>query len=379
MLKSTLYTILEVNSSNLNLMVVEKSVDYTHFIYNKQTPYDGFENRRFNNAEELFVLIQHAFTECEESTNIILNDFYVVLPQRFFRTSMQEKSKLLNGKAVEDKDIKKALNKFFVADSGFKPVNLLPITYKIDGNEYKNPPLGNLGKAFSVIIEQLALESSVEELFSTCAKRLGKTVNFVATTSLALHKYSINKIMQKSIFVAINESSTDISLCEDSQVIENLTVEWGGDYVFMALMDLLDINKNNAKMLTSKINFNLPIADNGTYVLSDGSRNSFEISKVNKHVITTLYYIIKDINKSIYTLNRGTKLPVYFFGNEICDIRGIKDIIESFTETETIIIKSKKINEESISYTLDALLDNNFDYEMNKKRTLSDLLKIKFN
>lgn len=378
MLKSSLFAILEVNSSNLNLILVEKSEDFTHFVYNKQTPYDGYENRRFNNPEELFVLVQQAFKECEQTTNIILNNFSVILPQRFFRTSIQEKSKLLNGKVVDYKDIKKALSKFFVSDSGFKAVSLLPIAYKIDNIEYNNAPIGKAGKAFSVIIEQTSLEESVEELFSTCAKRLGKDINFYASTSLVLHKYSKQSAMHKSIFVSINEKSSDISLCENNQIIENSSVEWGGDYLYLALMDLLNIEEDTAKKLLNKLNFNLPIQDSGRYIIADGSKASFEISKVNKHAITTLFFIIKEINKKIITLNRGIKLPVYFFGNDICNIRGIKDIFENITETETIVLTAKKISEQN-NYTLDAFFDNIANNEANKAGSLGSLLKIKFN
>lgn len=376
MLKSNLYAILEVNSSTLNLVVIEKGDSFTHLFYSKQTEYEGFESGRFNNAEELFVLIQQSFKECEAKTNISINNFYVVLPQRFFRTNIQERSKLLGNKSVENKDIDRALSKFFVSDSGFKAVNLFPLSYKIDNISYSEPPVGHTGKTFSVVVEQLALDESIEELFSTCAKRLGKSVTFFASSLLALHKVNQTSIIEKSIFVALNERTTDVCLCENNQILHTASVEWGGEYVYLALMDLLNIDRDCATKLIAKLNFNLPIADGGKYIIADYNHASFPISEVNKHAITTLFFIVKEINKQIATLNKG-KLPIYFFGNEICNIRGIKDILENFTETETIVLKTDKI--EKIDYTMLALLDILTKSESNKGYNFCNLLKTKFN
>lgn len=374
MLKSNLYAILEVNSSTLNLTVIDKGETFTHLFYSKQTPYDGFENKRFNNAEELFVLIQQTFKECEAKTNIIINNFYVVLPQRFFRTNVQERSKLLGNKGVESKDVERALSKFFVADSGFKAVNLFPLSYKIDNQDYAKPPIGGSGKTFSVIVQQLSLEESIEELFLTCAKRLGKTVSFFANTLLVLHKINQLTPLEKGIFVELNERTADVCYCERNQIVRTLSVEWGGEYVLLALMDLLKIDKACAQKLIAKLNFNLPIADSGKYIIADCKQPSFVISEINKHAITTLFFIVKEINKQIATLNVGN-IPIYFFGNEVCGIRGIDSILENFTEKETTILTAE---EQEFNYATLTLVDY-LAKQQNKKRTIGNLLKTKLN
>lgn len=373
-----MYPILEINTATLCLTVFEKSGEYFHSLYRKVLTYKGFEKIFFTDPEELFTSVQHIFSDCEATTGLFFKNFYAFLPQTFFRTNIQNKSLILNGRAVTNKDIDKLKSKFFVADSGFKPVNILPLSYKIDEYEYTNFPLGSIGKVFSVNLEQVSLAENVEELFSTCAKRLGKTVSFIADKVGVAFRLFKQVNVEKYILIGINERHTDISLCDKNAVIFNETVEWGGDYIALAIADMLKISQEAAIELTKKLNFNLPLDSANKYVSTYGEKELFSVSQVNKQAMTTIYFILKEVNKKILLLDKGAKLPLYFYGHYICNIRGLKEILEEITGADVTVIDDGIFFRESLNYKTYSVFDNENLLKGNKKQSfLSDILKIK--
>ncbi len=378
MLKSDLYPILEINTATLCLSVIEKSGEYFHHLYRKVVSYKGFEKIFFKDPEELFTSVQNIFSDCEFNLHLNFKHFYALLPQTFYRANAQEKSLILNGKSVSNKDINKLKSKYFVTDSGFKAVSLIPLSYKLDGEEFFEAPLGKSCKVFSVNMEQVALAENVEELFSTCAKRLNKTVSFIAdNVSAALRLYKQER-GDKYILIGINERHTDVSLCEKNAVVTNENVEWGGDYVHLALADMLKISEEAAIELTKKLNLNLPLDNVNKYMSDFSGKELFSASQVNKQAMTTIYFIIKEVSKKITLLDKGAKLPLYFYGHYICNVRGLKEILEEITGVEVNIIDDGKFFRENINYKTQSLFDNENLLIDNKKQSfLSDILKIK--
>ncbi len=211
-------------------------------------------------------------------------------------------------------------------------IGYAPVSFKSLNNPVMFNPVGQECTKLYGVVSVILLEKRIKEFFDKAAKRLRKTFIYLGESNLCMEKADkdINIAGATRLLINFREEHISASLCKGKAILSTKIIDWGANHVIYALQDLLKIDFNKATILSNKLNLNVNCQDNDFYVLNDGDKLAeYNMKAVNKRVANTFDYLSQNIKKAIDSFKLDTSVPVYITGSDVCEIRGVKELLNN--------------------------------------------------
>jgi cell division ATPase FtsA len=363
MFYGSVVTILEVNSVSVRLIAFKRSDDFFRPLVSLKSNYDGFEGKLLNNPNQFFITIQNLFAELSKKIKYLSNKVYVILPQGFIRTYVAESDVSISGKIVKEQDVVNLCKKCVCNDFNYSVINYTPISFKSLNYPIMFNPVGQSCDKLYGKISCICLDKKIKEFFDTASKSLKKSFAYVGESNALIEKLDKDLQIPSGLRLVVNmrQEQISVNLCKGKAIIASNTIEWGANHIYYALQDLLDIKLPMAKRLVEKLDLNVKCDSNDTYILNDGKDlYEFNMQAINKRVIETLSFIADNIKKIVKSFKIEGSLPVYITGNDVCMVRGAREIINNAIDGEMIdtVLPNRADYVTADDYILVAQLEN---------------------
>lgn len=284
--------------------------------------------------------VKNAIEYAENIADIVVNSAYVnvkgmnVRIEKIVIDSIVERPD--DGMTVND--IYNAYNKAQLAvklNNGEQIIDLLPVSYKVNGREYKEEPIGAFCKNFymelEIVIAKGEYIAGVQQTLKYAGLKLdGLILETLGTSNIVLMPEEKEKGV---LLVDIGGGHTDISVYKDSVIQYYQTLPVGGDHITNDIALTLDISTDEAEKLKRQYKLAIKAMITNNHDVKLNSKLSGEKDQVVK--CSDIVQIIEARIKEIYQIIRkmicdnnlsGKVECMVITGQGICNIVGIEEL-----------------------------------------------------
>ena len=349
MIKKSREAILNINSEKISLFIYDSEI----FSLNKiiaycEKKYSGYQEGEFFSIEEIKNVTKEIFQEIRNKYNISVKNLVVGVPGEFIAVVNKNIEKSIR-KSVSLKDINEIYlqGNTYENNDQFLPIEICPIYYKTnaDTEKTKNP----IGKNCSKMIANLTYilcDKNFIKIFDEILKDYN--IKNIIYTSNIYSQFSYCYEIEKEnyanrIFIDLGYLSTTLAYGIERNLIYSRAFSIGSGTIAGDIMLIKDIPFSHCYELLKKLNLNIEENEEIYYYITDQNNSyQYKTDEINAIAEERMYQIAKLINEAIVASKKeiDTNVPIFLSGNNLCNIRGIKEIIESITGRKVILTKS---------------------------------------
>ncbi|HEY8390232.1 MAG TPA: cell division protein FtsA [Clostridia bacterium] len=334
--------ILSINSSRITVAVGSRSVNNTFNISSVgEAAYDGYSNGEFIEPRKL----SDAVSEALEAVKSVQNTFgriYVGVPADFLECIVKDVNlSFLKPKAVKPDDIERLLDQggFDVPD--YMLINRSPLYFDVDGLKSLKYPETKVSK-ISAKVSYIYAKNIFIELFNAILESEGFSEVRYLGAPLCQYLYLIEdkSAEKKSVILDLGHISSGIYYAQGEGLTGLQNFSAGSGYLTLTLMEGLQITYKQAEGLKQQLVLTLDPSENERYIIDEFSA-AVSAAKANELAIESIYNMAESAAENIEKM--GVKFDeytsVYMTGEEICSMRGVKDIFEKVLGISIEILK----------------------------------------
>ncbi len=317
----------------------------------------GIKKGKIVDPQTVAKSIRSAIDYAENIADIVVNSAYVnikgmnVRIERIVIDSIVERPD--DGMTIND--IYNAYNKAQLAiklNKGEQIIDLLPISYKVNGREYKEEPIGAFCKNFYMELEIIVAKgeyiAGVQQTLKYAGLKLdGLILETLGTSNIVLMPEEKEKGV---LLVDIGGGHTDISIYKDSVIQLYETLPVGGDNITNDIALTLDISTDEAEKLKKQYKLAIMAMITNNHDVKLNTRQSGEkdyiikcsdIVQIIEARIKEIYQIIR---KMICDKNLSSKVEcMVITGQGISNIVGIEELAMLILKINNVRICNPKL------------------------------------
>lgn len=330
--------ILDITSDSIRLVLIDSKYSNSYY-YNRQVPYEGYQDGAFFEVQELYNVIASLIKECEETTFIKIQEILVGVPGEFTSAVCQNVDYDLGvQRKINEKDLDVLFQtgKEYITQEKSEPINSSPIYYLIDQREKVINPIGKSARTLTGLISYILCEKSFIKLFDSIAET--NNVKFRYTSALLSQVMFIipNEVRDKGIiFIDLGYISSTVSYVQGDGIVYMISFSLGGGNVAADLTIVNEIPFDHSLELLKKINLNIqPLIEDEYHIFIAKDSFRYNMKKVNEVALARLEEIGQVINRaiSICPNNIPKTVPILISGTGVCNIVGSKEILTKTIE-----------------------------------------------
>ncbi|MFA6867076.1 MAG: hypothetical protein WCR54_06120 [Clostridia bacterium] len=342
MLFSDNITILEVNSTTLRLVQLKKRESNFYPIYTKVEKYDGIVKGMLVKPDQLFSTIQNMIYNMQQSISISVKKIFIILPQIFFGGVVEDCDVAVSGNLVSQIDINLLCSKCRKVISGHTIIDCVPVKFKTINDPVLENPIGQSCERLYGQVATISLDTKIKEFYDNVAKNVNKKFVYVCENSAIAYLLdeSLKLTSKLRCLVTVREEYSSVSLVSGKAILSSKNINWGALHIIRVIQDLLQVNEEVATKLSKKLNLNVICHEANQYVLNyKNNVYKFSMKEVNDRVIQTLEYIFGQIAKlsAEYFKEENNNIPIYLTGHDICQIKGVAEILSASMDSTMAI------------------------------------------
>lgn len=334
------------NSVKISCFVCKNGPNDTFIMLSEhQLQYSGFFKGKFNNEGD----VKSKFTEVigivERECQFRFNKIYIGVPNEFCivktGTAIESYKKR---KKIKDVDIDKFLKNISVDDNNdMIRIHKTIICYNVDGQIVKNPQNLICDRIMGKISSVYILKNFYDLIVQSLKYMHKKDFQFISVDYAKAMLLFDEEIRQKSLnLVSVDVTSSSVIAIKNDGLLGLCNFSMGGANITKALMDRFNIDANIAQKLKS--NAILTLSSTSTYEYKVREKNieyKFPSKVINDLILSQLEIISRLILKSLsqFPVESFNELPIYITGEDICEIKGIENVLEKFLNKSIKIIQ----------------------------------------
>ena len=343
-MKKNIY-ILEVKNTSIALTGIEYKNGQLYKIFEKEVNYLGMTELFFVDPEDLYQKINGLVDSCLALDGVKIDEIYLIISNKFFRTTLENQSISINGDYVTQFDIDDILNNAKVEIDDCDFLQIKPIAFSTSNgndNTYILNPLYQRTNTLNVIAVNIGILKNINEFFIDIERKL--QIKFIIDSNVdyvldniqreILTKRPKQPCLSPKILINFNDTTIDVVYAEMNSQINSRIVKYGTIRFVQLLAEEFNISEDVAKMLFSHINFNIQGAE--TYVVTKDKIYEFEAQKVNFYVEKFLSVICAEILKELNIMIKEANLSIYITGSALLKLRGIDRLFMDYLQTKEI-------------------------------------------
>ncbi|MCT4552437.1 MAG: cell division protein FtsA [Alphaproteobacteria bacterium] len=362
----------------------------------------GMDRNRITDIKKFKNSIQSAIKKAEDESGTKIEEAFIT------SSLLKPKTKLVNvlseitfGKKVSNYDLNHAFRKIdlssFENDEN-KILHIIPVEYRLDGNEIKGSPIGLYGSQLQikyniVYTNRFALQN-INNLIKGCMIDVKAITTSAYSSGLACME-SINHSVGNYIVLDIGASNVSIAMFSKDLLLHLVQLPLGSEYITIDIAKVLNTDKKEAeriKNLYGSVEISENDFTNNVNITSLTDTNQKEISTVSKGDICNIirprveeiFNYVRTYLESRHALAPISKILMTGGG---ANLNGMKDLAE-----EILGKPVSKIAYNKFSTPIEELSDPMFaslfglieyksihEYELEKKESLKSkiLAKVK--
>ncbi|MGN0768344.1 MAG: hypothetical protein ACI4M8_03205 [Christensenellales bacterium] len=348
---------IEIGSSAVELTGVLFENGVFGRCYRKVCRYDGIKNNFFRNPEKLYSVIESLANGYSDFLKRSVNEIYLILPQRFFRSRHTiQRAEIRNG-TVNKFDVSDILSEALVDIEDCEKLECVPIAYKV-GDDYIDNPIGQECNYMELVSVSVGILSRINEFFTDVSKRMNVSFVYVPVMKPVLDKLQNTLMTNRSSRVVLYfaDDYIEVCYCEMRAVIAEKTIEVGNSDFIAALTELCGIDKDTAAELLGHVNFNL---GGGSYVVGGTEAKAFDVTEINAAVRKLYGLLAEEIKDALTSLIGDSILPVYMTGKPLCGVRGAEQLFtEKIGMPVSVLVPDLLLWNTTADYVLAGMIDN---------------------
>ena len=368
--------ILSIGSSNVNIIVGEKSVNDTFNLkVNLSHDYYSFLNGEFIDIKELESIILKMLNDITKSNEISeISKIFVGIPGEFSKTITKNYKITFNSyKTITNKDLTLLYDLAFEDnDLEYSLAHRSKVYYLVDNVKTLNP-IGSKGLSLAGRLCFSLVSNNFKEVLTNILKKAGiTTVNFISE-DYALSQYLFDKTEKDAckILVDVGNTTTSFSISVGDGLLYSGSIPYGGGLITAYLYEKFECDYSVAEQLKRKINLGLINDDTASYLINakDGEVFKFSRNESNEIAKNVLDKIAEEFENAFKQcpLKIPTDADTYFTGGGICYIRGAVEYVSTRIGVLPKIIKPSLPHYSKPDYSAKISLLNTALCECNSK------------
>ncbi len=330
--------ILNIGSSNINLIVGERGVNDT-FIFraNLSRDYYPFSSGEFTDIKELENIIFNLINDVKKSSEISeINKIFVGIPGEFLRTVTKNyKITFNNVKKINEKVLKTLYDIAFEdIDCEYSLAHRSAVYYTVDNVKVDNP-LGKKGSSLAGRLSFCLVDNSFKEVVTEILKKCKvKEVKFISE-DYAESQYLFKDTEKNAckILIDVGSVTTSFSISVGGGLLFSGAIPLGGGMITAYLFDKFGCDYYIAEMLKRKLNLGLRSNLTAKYSIldADGEVYFFSRDEANDIARMVLDNIAEEFDKAFSKcpLKIPSDSDTYFTGGGISYNRGAVEYIST--------------------------------------------------
>lgn len=329
--------ILDIGSSSLRLLAVNKFAGKPRIIAEESVLYDGFMDGEFLSPEKLeenfTELIDIMTTKMRKPINNIIvgvpNDFCVCVCKRISR-------KFVDLHKITESD----LQELYESNAGFGDseeyivINYSPMQFVLDNNFTTLSPVGNKTLSLVMDVSYILAKRNFMEMLTEKLHGLGlNEVEFISTSlGQAMNCVPVKNSNKPFAIVDVGHITTNVSVYKGEGLALMSSFSMGGGHISSDLMQLLGLNFKSAELIKRKVILTIESVKNEHYeVCSKGSLIKAPINMTNQIIKSRIEMMAKVI-KNILNLDEVFEgIDIYLTGDGLSNFKGARNIIKDVT------------------------------------------------
>lgn len=325
--------IMAINSSSITVAVGARSVNNTFCIKGLgEAAYDGYTNGEFVEPRKVADAVELALSGAVSGKNTI-DRIFVGVPADFLKVSVKDVSlSFSRPRKVKPLDREKLLigGEQVTDTQNNRLINRSPVYFEAEGLKTLAIPKITAPK-ISARVSYIFAQKLFMEIMNAVLEVEGiRDVKYLGAP-LCQYLYLIEEKSpeKKTIILDVGHISSSITCGQGEGLTELCSLEAGGGYITLGLMDGLKISYAQAEILKRQLVLTLDAAESERYIIDEYSV-AVPAAKANGLAIEGLYNLAETIakcfEKKLIRIDEYT--TVYLTGNGISYLRGAKDILE---------------------------------------------------
>ena len=333
---SNIYTGIELGTSSIKIVVLEKTDDQYHVLASVSSASSGIKNGQVVDMKQAIVSIKEALKQVDEMLGVKITKVVACVPPTDCRMDIVVgSSNVEDTECITGEDICNALSDALRGQDfeEYELITATPISFKVDGKENIKDPKGMSGDVLEtrVVISTLPKEGLYRIL--EVLKLSGVETVDIAFTSTGDY-YAIKNDKYDEIvgaIINIGETSTNISVFNKGIQIKHAIIPVGSYNVDRDIAYIFKIENSEARKLkeTFAVSLNSYADNNDVVEVKDiyGEKKLLSQVGVSKIVEARLREILKFAKNEIKNLtNRGIRYIIITGG--LSELAGFSYLIE---------------------------------------------------
>lgn len=339
--------ILDIGSSSLRLLAVNKFAGKPKIIAEESVLYDGYIDGEFltpENLEECFSdLIVNMAAKMRKPVNKIVvgvpNDFCICVCKRISR-------KYTELHKITEKDIQNLYesNSGFGDSEEYVVINYSAMQFVLDGNFTTLSPIGN--KTMSMVLDAsyvLAKREFIEQI-SEKFHNLGLNEIEFISTSLG-QAINCPKTSKPIAIVDVGHITTNVSVYKGEGLALMSSFSMGGGHISSDLMQLLGLSFKQAELIKRKVILTIESIKNESYeVCYKGSLIKAPINMTNQIIKSRIEMMAKVIKNILSIDEVFNGIDIYLTGDGLTNFKGAKNILKDIIGSNVFEYKNQLDN-----------------------------------
>lgn len=352
-------TVLFIGSEELGLIsfVTNKnnSIQIRGALFQK---YSGYQDGEFLCIEELFPTVKKLIENFQIKYNIKVKKLVVAIPGEF-SCVVSKNVELDIDKRIKQEDINEM---FFLGDTyanhnQFINVERTSVFYKTNCNPHKLiNPLGQMCERVIGRLSYVLCENYFYSIFNELSARLNLKTKYISTMFSSI-KYlnDIKNIKELSgnLYLDLGYLSSSVAFSIGKGIMYTRSFSLGGGSVAGDITIVMNIPFSHAYALYKKLNLNLQPKNGETYTIFVNNQSyCYDIKTINAIAEERIYNIANYIRAAIdgCDVDVEKNIPIFIGGSTLCDVPGVKEIIENVCGRAVEVVAPELAGWESTEY-----------------------------
>ena len=329
--------ILSIGSSNINLIVGERSVNNTFtFRANVCKDFYAFNEGEFD-IKGLETQISNMFLALQKSSEVSsISKIYVGVPGEFCKTINKNYKITFNtNKKITNKEVKGLFDLAYEdVEVEYSLMHRSAVYFKVDDLKVDSP-IGKRGTSLSGRLYFALVSNYFKDAITNVLKKCKvETINFISEDyAESQYLFSPSEKNNCKILIDIGSFTTSFSISTGGGLLFSSAFPLGGGLITAYLYEKFNCDYYVAELLKRKINFGLSGNYNENYLIYDdnGVEHLFSVKETNEVARDVIDKIAESFEKlfSTCSLKIPSDTDTYFTGGGLSYIRGAIEYISS--------------------------------------------------
>lgn len=303
--------------------------------------HEGLRKRNFLSTQSLRDAILTALEEAQNESRRAIRSVSVGVPGCFVETFCKKGELVYDAPhKFEQNDINQLIAYSLAGlqiPGGYVHLHSIPVSFKLDGETYSEPPVGIQARQTSAIISHVYMHEEFQSIVKGILEEIDVEIDAYID---AIYAESLLLIPERrkaadSVILDVGQYHSDVCLIRNEAPIFHRNLNIGGAHFASDLCYVLGLAEDVAEAIKRRHVFGLDYSERvDTYRLKDGRVESCDYDMI-QNIIESRALELADMFKAALEqtpVEVGRETPVYLCGGGMAMMRGGREFLQSCLE-----------------------------------------------